>query len=147
MRHTRPISRRIPRADTAGLATACSLLLLIGLFAGGNAAAPDPSKLPPPDTRPVDFQKDVRPILATSCYEGHGERKQKAGLRLDRKADALHGGDDGPVIVPGDGAASLLVRNVAGVDPDTLMPPAGKGKRLTPEQVGILRAWIDQGAR
>ena len=134
------------RDDTASPAAACTLLLLIVLFAAGNAA-PRSVEHSPPATRPIDFQKEVRPILAGSCYECHGERKQKGGLRLDRKADALHGGDDGPVIVPGDSAASLLVRNVSGVDPDTLMPPAGKGKRLTAEQVGLLRAWIDQGRR
>ncbi len=66
-------------------------------------------------------------------------------MRLDLKALALQGGDSGPAIVSGNGAGSILVQYVAGLDPDNLMPK--KGDRLTAEQVGVLRAWIDQGAR
>ena len=55
----------------------------------------------------------------------------------------LKGGDSGPVVVPGKSAESLLIALVQGLDPDSVMPK--KGSRLTPEQVGVLRAWIDQG--
>jgi cytochrome c553 len=95
-------------------------------------------------SRPIDFVRDVQPIFAGSCYGCHGTQKQKAGLRLDVKGVALQGGDDGPVIVPGKGADSLLVRLVAGLDRDRVMPP--RGQRLSPDQIAILRAWIDQGA-
>jgi cytochrome c553 len=110
------------------------------------AAAPatDLANLPAAAARPVDFVRDVQPIFAKSCYGCHGEQKQKSGLRLDVKGIALKGGEDGPVIVPGRGAQSLLVQLVAGLDPDRVMPP--KGKRLSPEQIAVLRAWIDQGA-
>jgi predicted CXXCH cytochrome family protein len=100
--------------------------------------------LPAPAARRVDFVKDIQPIFAGYCYDCHGEKKQEAQFRLDAKEIALKGGDLGPAIVPGKSAASLLVQAVAGVKPDLVMP--AKGDHLTPEQVGLLRAWIDQGA-
>jgi mono/diheme cytochrome c family protein len=115
-------------------------LALILLIVGPVAAA----DLPPPADRRIDFERDVRPLFVQHCYSCHGPDKQRAGLRLDRKADALKGSDDGPVILPGKSAESTLVRLTAGLDPDRVMPP--KGERLTREQVGVLRAWIDQGA-
>ena len=121
------------------LATAYAALL--AGIATGSAAAD--AELPPAAGRRVDFGRDVRPLLAGACLTCHGPEKQKGGLRLDRKDSALTGEDDAP-IVPGRGADSLVVRLAAGLDPDRIMPP--KGVRLTPEQVGILRAWIDQGA-
>ena len=69
---------------------------------------------------------------------------QRAGLRLDVKSIALKGSENGPVIVPGDSAKSRLIHLVAGLNPNKIMPQAGD--RLTAEQVGLLRAWIDQGA-
>ena len=102
--------------------------------------------LPPAATRKVDYDRDVRPIFASSCQGCHGPKKQKGGLVLHRKAAALAGGDDGPAILPGKSAESRLIRYVAGLDEDHPMPPEGSGKPLTPEQVGLLRAWIDQGA-
>jgi mono/diheme cytochrome c family protein len=113
------------------------------LFAAFPAAADD-AKLPPPVGRKVDYARDVQPIFATNCYSCHGEKKQQSGFRLDRKADALKGGDIGKPIVPGKSAESPLIQYVAGTDKDLNMPP--KGERLTAEQIGILRAWIDQGA-
>jgi mono/diheme cytochrome c family protein len=92
----------------------------------------------------IDFARDIRPIFAKNCYACHGPEKQKSGLRLDRKREALAGGDSGAAIEPGKSAESLLIELVAGDDPDKVMPP--KGDRLTAEQVGLLRAWIDQGA-
>jgi mono/diheme cytochrome c family protein len=100
--------------------------------------------LPPAAGRKIDYRKDIQPILAKNCYSCHGPEKQKSDLRLDRKSAALAGGAEGPAFVPGDGAESPLLQRVAAVDPDTVMPP--KGERLTAEQVGLIRAWIDQGA-
>src|SRR5437879_8345320 len=102
------------------------------------------SNLPAPANRKVDFEKDIQPIFQKSCYECHGEKKQEAQFRLDSKDIALAGGELGPAIVPGKSAESLLVRAVAGAKEDLLMPK--EGERLTAEQVGLLRAWIDQGA-
>ena len=128
-----------------------TLLLLPALAAAlltaaaGAAPAPvDPSRLPPAAARKIDFVKDVQPILAASCHRCHGPEKEKGGLRLDAKSVALAGGTSGPVILPGDGAASPLIHLVSGLDPKLKMP--AEGDPLTAEQVGILRAWIDQGA-
>lgn len=96
------------------------------------------------DDRKIDFVQDVRPLFVKSCVSCHGPDKQRGGLRLDRKPDALKGGDSGAAILPGKGADSLLVKLVSGVDADRMMPP--KGDRLTAEQVATLRTWIDQGA-
>ena len=83
--------------------------------------------------------------LKSRCYTCHGEQLQLRKLRLDRRADTVSGGESGiPAIVPGDSANSLLIRYVAGIDPDVVMPP--EGDKLAPDEVGLLRAWIDQGA-
>jgi mono/diheme cytochrome c family protein len=104
----------------------------------------DLTRLPPAAAIATDFARDIQPLFAERCVKCHGSEKQKGGLRLNSKIDALKGGDDGKVIVPGNSSESRLIHLVAGLEPDAIMPP--KGERLTPEQVGILRAWIDQGA-
>jgi mono/diheme cytochrome c family protein len=118
--------------------------LLPFVLLGTPVAAADVTKLPPPADRKIDYAKDVQPIFTNVCYGCHGEKKQQSSFRLDRKVDALKGGEMGKAIVPGKSAESPLVHYVAGVDENIKMPP--KGERLTAEQVGILRAWIDQGA-
>jgi mono/diheme cytochrome c family protein len=103
------------------------------------------AELPPAATAPVDFARDVQPIFAAHCYECHGETKQKSGYRLDVRDNALSGGEAGKVpVMAGKSADSPLIQRVAGGNPDEVMPP--KGEKLTAAQVGILRAWIDQGA-
>ncbi len=92
----------------------------------------------------TDFDRDIKPILADRCYSCHGPEKHRGGLRLDRKADALKGGDSGAVIVPHQSAESLLFQNVSGADPDSIMPP--KGEPLTSAQVALIKSWIDEGA-
>jgi mono/diheme cytochrome c family protein len=94
---------------------------------------------------PVDFVREVRPIFETHCYECHGEKKHKGGLRLDVKAAALKGGDnDGPNIIPGKAKESSLIHFVTSTDEDEVMPPTGV--RLSAEQVATLIAWINEGA-
>ena len=110
-----------------------------------RAAASDTTKLPAPAGRQVDFVKDIQPILTNTCYECHGPEKQKGGLRLDQKAAALKGGDSGPVLVAGKSAESLLIQAVTGTKEDLARMPK-KRDPLTKEQIGLLRAWIDQGA-
>ena len=93
----------------------------------------------------VDYVADIQPIFESRCYLCHGVAAQLGEFRLDRKADALHGGGSGvPAIVPGKSGQSLLIRYVSGVDEKLVMPP--QGPRLTPEQVAMLRAWIDEAA-
>ena len=121
-------------------------LVIFECFVGRAAEADsDPGKLPAPATRQVDFATDIEPIFAKTCYECHGPEKQKAGLRLDQKGAALKGGDSGPILVPGKSAASLLIQAIAGLKEDIARMPKKK-EPLTTEQIGLLRAWIDQGA-
>jgi mono/diheme cytochrome c family protein len=106
------------------------------------AAADD--GLPPAATIKIDFARDIAPLFEKRCFGCHGPQQQMSGLRLDQKAAAMRGGNSGAVIVPHDSAGSRLIRLVAGVNPDKkVMPPVGA--RLTAAEVGLLRAWIDQG--
>lgn len=103
------------------------------------------ASLPPAAATPVDFLRDVKPLLAARCVACHGENVNQGGLRLHVRADALAGGDNGPLFEPGKSAESRIIRYVAGLEAGKRMPPAGPA--LTPQQIGVLRAWIDQGAR
>ncbi len=103
-----------------------------------------PATIPPAASLKVDFVRDVQPILSQNCYGCHGPGMQMSSFRLDQKQSAMAGGNSGQVIKPGDSANSKLVQLVAGVLKDAVMPP--EGERLSKEQIGLLRAWIDQGA-
>jgi mono/diheme cytochrome c family protein len=118
--------------------------LLLSIVHASTVGAAEPSSLPPPAQRRVDYVRDIQPILARTCYRCHGPTKQKSGYRLDVKKSALQGGDIGRAITPGNSAASPLIHYVAGSGGDLRMPP--NGERLSAEQIGLLRAWIDQGA-
>ncbi len=90
-------------------------------------------------------------MFEESCVKCHGGEKPKAKLRLDSLESVLKGGVDGKVIEPGNSAKSVLVINVAhlGDEDDWMPPPKNKAgiKPLTREQIGLIRAWIDQGAK
>src|SRR5260370_39376418 len=101
------------------------------------------SKLPPAANRKVDFEKDVQPMLAQKCYACHGEEAQQSGLRLDKRQNALRGGDYGPVIIPGKSAESKLIFRLVNGDGGMQMTPTGP---LTDGEIRMLPAWIDQGA-
>ena len=121
------------------------LYLSLSLFACVCALADEGDKaLPPPAARKVSYETDVKPILERSCYRCHQGVKHKGDLRLDRKSAALRGGESGQVLLPGKSAESRLIHLVAAVDPKKAMPPGGK-KRLSAAEVGVLRAWVDQG--
>ncbi len=109
-----------------------------------QATVDDAAVLPPSVNRPVDFVKDVQPILRERCFECHAQGNEEGGLNLGVKRLAMAGGKSGPAIVPKNSAASRLIQMVAAIRKEEVMPP--EGQRLTAEQVGILRAWIDQGA-
>ena len=103
-------------------------------------------ELPPAAKRLVDFKKDIEPIFSTHCVGCHGADKQRSGFRLDDRASAMKGGENhAPAIHPNHSSESPLIRFVAGLVPDMKMPQ--KGEALNPEQIGLLRAWIDQGAQ
>ncbi|HMG33985.1 MAG TPA: ankyrin repeat domain-containing protein [Blastocatellia bacterium] len=113
------------------------VLMLVGIpIAAGQV------KLPPAASRKVDYRQDIQPLLAGKCYSCHGPEVQQAGLRLDLRQNALRGGDYGPVIKMGDSAASKLIRRVVDGDGGLQMPPTGP---LSDDEIGLLRAWIDQG--
>ena len=112
----------------------------LGIHAGLAAA---PGDLPPASSKQIEFARDIAPLLESRCQVCHGPQVQMKGLRLDRREDALRGSLSGPVIRPGKSADSKLIRMVAGHVEGKVMPPAGE--RLSDEQIGLLRAWIDQG--
>jgi hypothetical protein len=117
------------------------VLSLLAAFAAGSQAP----ELPVRASRAVEFTREVEPLLRERCLGCHGAQQQMSGLRLDSRQAALRGGNAGPAIKPGDSASSSLILRVAGVKGVMQMPPAGK--KLTAEEVGVLRAWIDQGAQ
>lgn len=93
----------------------------------------------------VDFDADVLPILEDHCIDCHGDEKQKSNLRLDTALGLLRGGESGEsLLVGGKSAESYLFKRVTTEVAKDAMPP--KGKRLTAEQVAVLRRWIDEGA-
>ncbi len=110
-----------------------------------SAAEVDESKLPAPATLQVEFARDIKPILEATCLRCHGPEKPKSRFRLDSRDAALKGGHEGVDILPGHSGKSPLIHYVARLVPDMGMPPEGKGEPLTPDQVALLRAWIDQG--
>lgn len=95
--------------------------------------------------KPVHFGRDVKPILAHACFACHAKGQAKGGLSLDSRERVLKGGKSGPALRPGKSGESELIRRVVSHDPRTVMPPAGRP--LSAEQVAVLRAWIDQGAK
>ena len=92
-----------------------------------------------------DYELDIKPLLQQRCYSCHGRLKHKAELRLDAGALIHKGGKHGPAIVAGQSAESLLIRRILSTDEDERMP--AEGKPLAPNQVALLRRWIDDGAR
>ena len=135
--------------------TATTALMAVALVAvAEDKARPkiDASKLPPAAAKKgVTYAGDIKAILEKSCIKCHGAEKSKAKLRLDSLAAALKGSENGKVVEPGSSATSVLVINVArvGDEDDWMPPPDNKDKipALTAEQVGLIRAWIDQGAK
>jgi hypothetical protein len=92
----------------------------------------------------IDYERQIKPILTETCLECHGEERRKGGLSLASYLDALDGGRSGAVIRPGDGAGSLLVHRITGeIEPQ--MPR--DELPLAPEEVALIKLWIDQGAR
>jgi len=96
----------------------------------------------------VDFSRDIRPILADTCYQCHGldTQQRQAELRLDLKEGVLGEHDGKRLIVPGKPGESLLMQRLTSADPDERMPPADADRSLTPAQIEVIRHWIEQGA-
>ncbi len=115
-------------------------LFAVVLFAASAAGADDAER-----AKLEFFEKEIRPLLATHCYECHGEKKQKSGLRLDHIADILRGGETGPAIVRGDVEKSLLIEAVRYKNEDLQMPPSDKGQ-LASADIARLEKWVALGA-
>ncbi len=97
---------------------------------------------------PVDFQKEILPLLNKNCVACHNEKKAENSLVLETPQSILKGGDSGPAVVPRKGDESLLL-TVASHKDEPIMPPADNNVgavAFTSEQLGLLKLWIDQGA-
>jgi len=115
------------------------------------AADPDISKLPPAAKKTgVTFDADIKPLFEKSCVKCHSGEKPKAKLRLDTRDNTLKGADGEKILEAGNSAKSELVHVVADLIADEEMPPLDKRDKypaLTKDEIGLLRAWIDQGAK
>jgi hypothetical protein len=151
------------------------LTSLLAAGAASHGTQVDLGKLPPAASKQgVTFEKDIRPLFEASCLRCHGAERPKGGLRLDSLDAVLKGGREGKVVQPGKSKESVLVVAVAQINEENAMPPKPKArgggpgaggpppggghgggkdgpppppKPLTAEQVGLVRAWIDQGAK
>lgn len=93
----------------------------------------------------VDYTTQIKPILARHCAGCHGAKKQQVGLRVDTGRGLLEGGDSGPAVIAGDSAKSLLIHALTGTEGASQMPP--EGEKLGETEIGVIRQWIDQGAK
>src|SRR4051812_28454807 len=119
-----------------------SYLAALALLAWAASASADG---PSPSARKVDFGRDVRPILSDACFACHGPDKKtrKGGLRLDVFDSKLR---SNKIIVPNKAAESELYQRLVSDEPTKKMPPPKHPKKLTPEQIALLKRWIDEGA-
>jgi mono/diheme cytochrome c family protein len=120
-------------------------------FALTSSATADP--LPPASTKTgVTYASDIKAIFDVSCVKCHSGDKPKARLRMDSLAGVLKGTKEGKIVTAGDSAGSFIVKAIAHAttDHDSWMPPLDNKagiKPLTPDEIGLIRAWIDQGAK
>ncbi|WP_202796962.1 DUF1553 domain-containing protein [Pedosphaera parvula] len=123
------------------LQTLFALWLILEIVPNGITLAASPSGQ-------VNFSRDVLPILSDNCYQCHGpdEGARKAKLRFDTKDGAFRVKDGKAVIAPGKSSKSELIRRITTTDVDDLMPPPKSNRKLTAQQIDLLRRWIDQGA-
>lgn len=121
-------------------------ILWLGVLIFPGAPGPDPA---PEGNGPIDFHRDIRPILSDRCFYCHGpdETHREAGLRLDDEAKAKAARKRGRAIVPGKPEESLLIKRILSADPGEVMPPPRHGKDLTQDQKKLLTRWIAEGAR
>jgi len=109
--------------------------------------------LPPAASKTgVTYATDIKPIFDASCVKCHSGDRPKARLKMDSLEGVLKGNKDGKIVTPGDSANSVMIKAVAHLtkEPEGWMPPPNNRagiKPLTPEQIGLIRAWIDQGAK
>ena len=114
--------------------------LIVGVIAVGPSAAAE---------KPVDFDRDVRPILSDNCFACHGpdEKRRMANLRLDTEDGLFADRGSYQIVVPGDPAKSRLLARISAANRATRMPPPQAGTTLTDAQIATIRKWIEQGAK
>lgn len=126
----------------------CAAGSLLGMAALSHAAEAIPISAVARAT-PVDFEEEVYPFLKDNCIACHNKTTTKAGLNMETPDLMLKGGDSGPSIVRGDGTGSLLIEAAAHTGDSPMPPKSNKvgAVNLTSEQIGLLKLWIDQGAK
>jgi len=100
--------------------------------------------------KPVDFDKEILPILKNNCLACHNKTTAKGKLVLETPQDILRGGDSGPAVAPKKSSSSLLLKAASHQLEDTIMPPPAnkvQASDLTPEDLGLIKLWIEQGAK
>ena len=117
-----------------------------------TAADPVISKLPPAAKKEgLTVDMDIKPLIVNSCLKCHGAEKPKSKYRVDSREAFIKGGEsDEAAVITGKSEKSPVVHYVADLVVDYEMPPTDKRDKypkMTAEQIGILRAWIDQGAK
>ena len=137
------------KTTTTTKLTTLSLVAAFGLALAAAAASPPP---PAATKTGVTYATDIKPILDQSCVKCHSGDKPKARLKLDTLEGVLKGSKDGKIVTVGDSANSFMVKCIAHTsdDHDSWMPPLHNKANigpLTAEQIGLIRAWIDQGAK
>ncbi len=109
----------------------------VGAFAASAAVVPTPQQV-------SFFEQHIRPTLVNECYECHGAKKQKGGLRLDSRDGLLRGGDSGPALIAGDAKKSLLIQAINHENADPQMPK--DRPKLPPAVIADFVAWVNSGA-
>src|SRR5262245_2027386 len=125
----------------AGMMVVRPLSLGFALFVSGVVAVHGAEK------RPLDFGRDIRPILSENCFHCHGQdsKKRMAGLRLASFAGATAQRGGRSALVPGQVAASGIYQRITADKPAMRMPPIASNRKLTPEQISTLKQWIEEG--
>jgi hypothetical protein len=132
------------------LKTRYAALLLTPLFLAPLSASAALFGSAKPAVAPVDFNRDIRPLMSDTCFKCHGfdEQTRKGKLRLDVREEALKAGTSGkPAIVPGKPEKSEIIARLFTKDPDDLMPPPNSHKAITPAQRELFRRWVAEGAK
>lgn len=134
------------------VAGAAAVGLVLGGLAASGTAADKVQPISIADVKhdgPVDFEKEVLPILRRSCLACHNATEKESDLILETPQSILKGGGEGPSVVPGKPAESLLLQ-LAAHQKEPVMPPKGndvKARNMTPEELGLIKLWIEQGAK
>ena len=130
----------LPLACLLVLASVCAYVASAEGGEGKKKHSSGNLKLPPAATKTISYTNDVKTIFSDMCFGCHADGQHKGGYKMDTQAQILS------IVKKNNSAGSKLIRMTArvGGESDEYMPPKEK---LTAEQVGVLRAWIDQGAK